>query len=179
MAISQFFNELKVGFLFSYIAPLAFVLFVTLLKEGTDDFFRYKRDQETNNTKYNKLTFEGKKKILSKDIKIGDMLEIHQNEKVPADMIILKSFGNDTSQGVFIRTDQLDGETDWKLRKAPPSTQKHETTHELLMKNFFIIADAPDKKIYDFNGVLVYFEKNEDVNLSKFSVFFYYRIILI
>jgi len=157
MAISQFFDELKVGFLFSYIAPLAFVLFVTLIKEGIDDVYRYQRDQESNNAKYNKITLEGKKTIKSRDIKIGDVIEIHQNEKVPADMIILKSF-EESSGGVFIRTDQLDGETDWKLRKAPPSTQKFHTINDILDRNFIIIVDPPEKKIYEFNGVLVHLE---------------------
>ena len=36
------------GFLFTYIAPLAFVLSVTMLKEGYDDFGRYRRDKEAN-----------------------------------------------------------------------------------------------------------------------------------
>ena len=49
MVISQFFDSLKVGLLFSYIAPLVFVLFVTLVKEALDDIYRYKRDKEENN----------------------------------------------------------------------------------------------------------------------------------
>jgi len=158
MAFSQFFDELKVGFLFSYIAPLAFVLLVTLIKESIDDFYRYRRDQETNNARYNKITLEGKKIIKSRDIKIGDVLEIHQNENVPADMIILKSF-EENAGGAFIRTDQLDGETDWKLRKAPPSTQKYDSIYEILAKNFLIVVDPPEKKIYEFNGVLIYHQK--------------------
>ena len=38
IAISQFVPFLKVGFLFTYVAPLAFVLMVTMFKEGYDDF---------------------------------------------------------------------------------------------------------------------------------------------
>jgi hypothetical protein len=34
----------KVGFLFTYVAPLIFVLSITVVKEGYDDFQRYKRD---------------------------------------------------------------------------------------------------------------------------------------
>jgi phospholipid-translocating ATPase len=40
------------GFLFTYISPLAFVLVVTLLKEAWDDLQRYSRDKEMNNKKY-------------------------------------------------------------------------------------------------------------------------------
>ena len=52
MAVSQFFDSLKVGFLFSYIAPLALVLFITIFKEGYDDYYRYLRDKEENNSKF-------------------------------------------------------------------------------------------------------------------------------
>ena len=37
IALSQFIPALKVGYLFTYIAPLAFVLLITLIKEGVDD----------------------------------------------------------------------------------------------------------------------------------------------
>lgn len=37
ICLSQLFPALKVGFLFTYVAPLAFVLVVTLLKEAWDD----------------------------------------------------------------------------------------------------------------------------------------------
>jgi len=41
-----------VGFLFSYVAPLIFVLVMALLKEAWDDFKRYKRDKEANSQQY-------------------------------------------------------------------------------------------------------------------------------
>ena len=37
ITLSQFIPPLKVGYTFTYIAPLAFVLLVTLAKEGWDD----------------------------------------------------------------------------------------------------------------------------------------------
>lgn len=38
IALTQFIPVLKVGFLFTYIAPLAVVLAVTMAKEAYDDF---------------------------------------------------------------------------------------------------------------------------------------------
>jgi len=38
----------KVGLLFSYVAPLVFVLTLTILKEAYDDYKRMVRDRETN-----------------------------------------------------------------------------------------------------------------------------------
>lgn len=45
-----------------------------------------------------------------------------QNQRVPADMVLLRTSEKDG--GCFIRTDQLDGETDWKLRLAVQDTQR-------------------------------------------------------
>lgn len=52
IALSQFVDMLKVGFLFTYVAPLVLVLGFTLLKEAYDDLNRKKRDSETNNQTY-------------------------------------------------------------------------------------------------------------------------------
>jgi phospholipid-translocating ATPase len=49
-------------------------------------------------------------------MKVGDIIKVHQNERIPADMILL--YTTEKGGSIFIRTDQLDGETDWKLRKA-------------------------------------------------------------
>jgi phospholipid-translocating ATPase len=50
----------------------------------------------------------------AKDIKVGDILKLHENQRVPCDSLLLQVR---TKTGItFIRTDQLDGETDWKMR---------------------------------------------------------------
>ena len=123
IALSQFVPFLKVGFLFTYIAPLAFVLVVTLIKEGWDDFNRFRRDKNLNNEAYAVLARQEQGlgrivPIASKDIKVGHIIKITQGQRVPADLILFKT--TERSGNVFIKTDQLDGETDWKLRKAIP-----------------------------------------------------------
>jgi phospholipid-translocating ATPase len=50
----------------------------------------------------------------------------------------------------FIRTDQLDGETDWKLRLASPC-RSHWTSRSSRLK---IVAGKPDKKVNDFVGAV-------------------------
>jgi len=75
------------------------------------------KDRDLNNKKYEKLIKDGTfKKITSANIKVGDIIKICKDERVPADAVLL--YTTEKSGGVFIRTDQLDGETDWKLRKA-------------------------------------------------------------
>ncbi len=57
----------------------------------------------------------------SANVRVGDIIKICQNDRVPADCVLL--YTTEKSGSVFIRTDQLDGETDWKLRKACGMTQ--------------------------------------------------------
>ena len=52
ISLSQFISVLKVGYLFTYIAPLAFVLILTIIKEAYDDIKRYQKDREVNLHKY-------------------------------------------------------------------------------------------------------------------------------
>ena len=155
IAISQFVPFLKVGFLFTYIAPLAFVLIVTMFKEGVDDFNRFRRDKELNNAQFAVLQRQQTglatiEPIASKDIRVGMVIKIVQNQRVPADLILFKT--TEASGGVFIKTDQLDGETDWKLRKAIPFTQKQK--EEFLVHNDgdYVLADPPNDQIYKFMG---------------------------
>ena len=66
---------------------------------------------------YRKLTINGTyATVTSENMRVGDVIKVHQNERVPADLLLL--YTTEKSGAVFIRTDQLDGETDWKLRKA-------------------------------------------------------------
>lgn len=52
ISVSQFVPALKVGFLFTYVAPLVFVLLITMLKEAFDDISRMRKDTEINNKRY-------------------------------------------------------------------------------------------------------------------------------
>lgn len=93
-------------------------------------------------------------KVTSADMKVGDIIKVLHNERVPADLLLL--FTTEKSGGVFIRTDQLDGETDWKLRKAVGMTQqKHQQCPETLFNTkAHIVANPPTEQIYDFKGFI-------------------------
>lgn len=139
----------------------------------------------------------------SRDLKVGDVLKLGKDQRVPADVVILKSYTNESvpvttepdvapvesllvdpisdppidqsaetiaeghestsrlgntpsadAGGVgetFIRTDQLDGETDWKLRLGSPLTQMLEPSEFVRLR---VIAGKPDKKVNEFIGTV-------------------------
>ncbi len=69
-------------------------------------------------------------------------------------MVILYTMEEDGT--VFIRTDQLDGETDWKLRKAVTITQdyvKNNTEDALFSLTAGVKSEAPRLDIYKFEGL--------------------------
>ena len=267
VALSQAIPPLRIGYLSTYVAPLAFVLVITLGKEALDDIARRKRDAEANKEEYTVLRLRdsskvsgiiGKRKrrsrlssnkngirgvskcsrldaieeeeeglgkdnqgalsnievdeidIKSRDLKVGDILKLGKDQRVPADLVILKSYSTDSSITVpsipapsltsshelddmteplqespistnlntginteqpttlatststsnshgagetFIRTDQLDGETDWKLRLASPLTQSLDPRDFTRLK---IVAGKPSKEVNEFVGTVEY-----------------------
>jgi len=163
VALSQFIPQLKIGFITTYIAPLAFVLCITMGKEAYDDFQRNQRDREANSQKYLILEppTDGQvtspiddgphtRFVPSSSLRIGDLVHLEKNQRVPADLILLRT--SDQSGTCFIRTDQLDGETDWKLRVAVPACQKLVSDRDLLSLDAEIYADPPIKDIHTFVG---------------------------
>ncbi|KAI8816347.1 putative NEO1-P-type ATPase [Fimicolochytrium jonesii] len=150
VALSQFVPALKIGYLFTYFGPLSFVLLVTIGKEGNDDWKRYQRDEEANSQLYQRLTDSGFVEVPSSDLKVGDFVLIEKNQRVPADCVLLRT--TESSGACFIRTDQLDGETDWKLRVAVPYTQNLGNDQALLRLRGSVYAEKPHKDIHMFVG---------------------------
>jgi len=252
VALSQAIPALRIGYLTTYIAPLAFVLVITMGKEAYDDIARRQRDNEANSEAYTVLDFSGacssgisgnpanrlvssslrnhrhrhrqftqrdrlsdigeeeeltegdgtaisppslrvheiSKK--SRDLKVGDVIKLSKGQRVPADVVILQCSTIETTQNrsadedlssllvdtdevhndggssaagkvdqqnaegtssgeTFIRTDQLDGETDWKLRVASALTQS------LPLRDFTrvrVTGGKPDKKVNEFIGTV-------------------------
>lgn len=169
IAISQIFPPLRVGFLFTYVAPLAIVLCITIIKEAVDDIKRYKRDKEANNQKFNKISKTGLVEITAAEIKVGDIIQIKKDERIPADMILL--YTTEKGNSIFLRTDQLDGETDWKLRKPVAVTQSIGNPMKIASEDAYLLADPPSKQIYYFNGLFMIqqgtYSKKEALSLEQ------------
>lgn len=124
ISLSQIFNSYRIGPPITSIAPWVFVLFLTLGKEAIDDFKRYVRDKEANSEKYKKIMRDGIHIVPSSTLCVGDLVILEKNQRVPADMVVLKT--QEIEGQCFIRTDQLDGETDWKLRNAVSSVNSQD-----------------------------------------------------
>lgn len=148
VALSQAWPPLRIGYLSSYVVPLAFVLGVTISKEAWDDILRRRRDNEANAESY-ELANTGMR-VPAKQLRVGDVVVLYTNQRVPADLVVLRS--SEHNGETFIRTDQLDGETDWKLRSACQLTQN--MPRPSLFDEVTVQCNAPEKSISSFQGTL-------------------------
>ncbi|XP_063555397.1 probable phospholipid-transporting ATPase IIB isoform X11 [Gorilla gorilla gorilla] len=150
ISCSQFVPALKIGYLYTYWAPLGFVLAVTMTREAIDEFRRFQRDKEVNSQLYSKLTVRGKVQVKSSDIQVGDLIIVEKNQRIPSDMVFLRT--SEKAGSCFIRTDQLDGETDWKLKVAVSCTQRLPALGDLFSISAYVYAQKPQMDIHSFEG---------------------------
>ncbi|XP_065084245.1 probable phospholipid-transporting ATPase IIA isoform X2 [Ochlerotatus camptorhynchus] len=166
MAVSQFIPDIRIGYLYTYWGPLGFVLAVTISREAIDDLRRHKRDREVNSQKYKRFISADKppEQVSSSKLKVGDIIIVEKDERVPADLILLRT--SDKSGAVFVRTDMLDGETDWKLRLAVPATQKLPSHNDLFNMGASLYVEKPQRDIHTFIGTYSKLEGSEDEGLT-------------
>uniref|UniRef100_A0A336KXN3 Phospholipid-transporting ATPase n=1 Tax=Culicoides sonorensis TaxID=179676 RepID=A0A336KXN3_CULSO len=166
MALSQFIPEIRIGLPYTYWGPLSFVLLVTIFRELVDDVRRHRRDKEINSQKYKRLTGHNQAELVpSSKLRVGDIIIVEKDERIPADLVLLRT--SDKSGAVFVRTDQLDGETDWKLRLAVPATQKLGEDSELFTIDASIYIEKPQKDIHSFIGTFTNGNEEESLDLQN------------
>lgn len=150
------------------------MLSITIGKEAYDDYKRNLRDREANGQKYlvvdppspssnnlssTLLTTLSTRALPSSSLLVGHLVKLSKNDRVPADMVLL--WTADPTGTCFVRTDQLDGETDWKMKIAVAETQAlggeggrgvASIGSEGGGVQAEIYADAPMKDIHTFIG---------------------------
>ncbi|ORC90848.1 phospholipid-translocating P-type ATPase (flippase) [Trypanosoma theileri] len=115
VACLQFISVIAPVSPLSTILPLAFAFSLTALKEGYDDIKRHRQDALYNNKKRHVLNPHTMSWQLRRNytIRVGDVILLEENEELPCDVVVVAA----SSQTVYIRTDNLDGELDLKPKE--------------------------------------------------------------
>ena len=155
IAILQSIPEISPLSPYSAYFPLLFVLMVSIIREGIEDFRRYRSDRKTNMMGFKKLLSKGQLwDIQSKDIKVGDILLVEENSTFPADMILLKSSGE---LNCYIQTSSLDGEKNLKKRTIPLNFEEYVKPFD--EKDFQwvgrVVTEHPTIDLYSFKGKMI------------------------
>ena len=111
---------------------------------------RRHKDREVNSTRYIKLTERGWVSVSSSQLKVGDIVEVGKGVRAPADLLLLRT--TETSGACFIRTDQLDEETEWKLRLSVTTTQRLGREEDLLKTQSSVHAEKVKRIFTDLLG---------------------------
>lgn len=136
--------------------PVTFVLGVTAVKDLFEDRRRGASDKRINNSTC-RVYEQGDrryKKVAWKDVRVGDLVHLSNNEVIPADILLIRS--SDPHGYCYIDTCNLDGESNLKQRQVPYGFEKH---HDKPVPDFFkshIEVDPPTTKIYRFHGAIVH-----------------------
>ncbi|GAA0158619.1 primary active transporter [Lithospermum erythrorhizon] len=133
------------------ILPLAFVLFVTAVKDAYEDYRRHRSDRIENNRLADVWVDGQFQKKRWKEIRVGEIVKVSADETMPCDMVVLST--SDSTGVAYVQTINLDGESNLKTRYA-----KQETQMKILEKGGFsglIKSEKPNRNIY---GFLAYME---------------------
>jgi len=147
---------------FSTLATLAMMMTVTAFMAAVDDIKRNQADEGVNGQSAsvaNPATGREEKDRTWTDVVVGNFLVVQKDEEIPADVVLFYSSGE--GGNCYVSTANLDGETNLKLKSAPPSTQaavagadksREDVLKDLLRLEGKLTAEAPNKSIHDFNG---------------------------
>ncbi|XP_068181058.1 phospholipid-transporting ATPase IG isoform X1 [Antennarius striatus] len=125
--------------------PLFFVITVTAIKQGYEDWLRHKADNEVN--KYPVTVLEGGRRIRkeSEKIKVGDVVEVEEDETFPCDLVLLQSSKEDGT--CFVTTASLDGESNHKTHYTVPDIDE-----DLESLSATVECEQPQPDLYKFVG---------------------------
>ncbi|XP_036424984.1 phospholipid-transporting ATPase 11C isoform X3 [Colossoma macropomum] len=135
--------------------PLFFVITVTAIKQGYEDWLRHKADNEVN--KYPVIVLEDGRSIRkeSEKIKVGDIVEVVEDETFPCDLILLQSSRDDDT--CFVTTASLDGESNHKTHYTVSDTEK-----DLQSLSATIECEQPQPDLYKFVGRMYIYKTGHD-----------------
>ncbi|ANQ10969.1 Phospholipid-transporting ATPase [Plasmodium coatneyi] len=261
VSLLQIIPIFNTGYVFTFVAPLIFIIFVSLINEVVDDLKRFIKDLENNNEIYYALLENGNfEKIYSKDIKVGDIILIKSKQRAPADCILLRNlskneeytfkveekkfFGsiklnknsnvynkinknyyhfnknidneliddrynesnnnlsetsnhqlfsenekslnagkekkyllkdkseksgasNETANYTYVKTDKIDGETDWKIKYPISIFQNLKKLKDFFTIDILFILEQPKNDIYKIEGSFVIFKYNPHGDFQK------------
>jgi phospholipid-translocating ATPase len=92
------------------------------------------------------------KDIRWQDLHVGDYVQIRNDEDVPADVVVLSTSEPDSI--CYIETQNLDGETNLKVRQGLEGTSDIQTEHDCEQASFYIESEPPHVNIYQYNAVM-------------------------
>uniref|UniRef100_A0A8D0H4E5 Phospholipid-transporting ATPase n=1 Tax=Sphenodon punctatus TaxID=8508 RepID=A0A8D0H4E5_SPHPU len=130
--------------------PLFFVITVTAIKQGYEDWLRHRADKEVNKSAVFVVENAKHVKKESEKIKVGDIIEVATDETFPCDLIFLSSSSDDGT--CYVTTASLDGESNFKTHYAVRDTTVLCTSEAIDSLSATIECEQPQPDLYKSLG---------------------------
>ncbi|XP_016107925.1 probable phospholipid-transporting ATPase IF isoform X1 [Sinocyclocheilus grahami] len=141
--------------------PLFFVITVTAIKQGYEDWLRHKADNEVNGAPVFVVRSGSLVQTRSKNIRVGDIVRVAKDETFPADLVLLSS---DRVEGTcHITTTSLDGETNLKTHYSVPETAVSQSVSRLESLQAVVECQQPEADLYRFVGRITVTQQGEEI----------------
>ncbi|XP_020223409.1 probable phospholipid-transporting ATPase 4 [Cajanus cajan] len=139
----------------SMIAPLAFVVGLSMAKEALEDSRRFLQDVKVNRRKVSFHKGDGEFGLRSwQNIMVGDVVKVEKDQFFPADLLLLASSYED---GIcYVETMNLDGETNLKVKRSLEATLSLDNDGAFKDFSGTIYCEDPNPSLYTFIGNFEY-----------------------
>nr|XP_046224207.1 phospholipid-transporting ATPase IH-like [Oncorhynchus gorbuscha] len=140
--------------------PLFFVITVTAIKQGYEDWLRHKADCSINECPVDMVQQGTVVRTQSSKLRVGDVVMVREDETFPCDLILLSSSRGDGT--CYVTTTSLDGESSHKTYYAVPDTMAFKTEQEVHSLHATIECEQPQPDLYKFVGRINIYKERED-----------------
>uniref|UniRef100_A0A3P9P581 Phospholipid-transporting ATPase n=1 Tax=Poecilia reticulata TaxID=8081 RepID=A0A3P9P581_POERE len=147
--------------------PLFFVIIVTAIKQGYEDWLRHKADKAVNQCLVQVVQHGKVSRKHSRKLTVGDVVYVKEDESFPCDLILLSSSRDDGT--CYVTTASLDGESSHKTYHAIQDTKAYKTEEEVNYIHATIDCEQPQPDLYKFRGNINIYMGNEPVSRSLAS----------
>ncbi|XP_030365357.1 phospholipid-transporting ATPase IK isoform X2 [Strigops habroptila] len=140
---------------YTLLFPLSCLLIIRGLRDLVDDIGRHQSDRNINSRPCEILSGKSFRWQKWRDICVGDIVRLHKESFVPADMLLLCS--SEPSSLCYVETVDIDGETNLKFRQALLVTHQ-ELVREESMAAFDgrVTCEEPNSRMHSFTGTLAW-----------------------
>ncbi|OIW15908.1 hypothetical protein TanjilG_04443 [Lupinus angustifolius] len=139
----------------SMIAPLGFVVGLSMAKEALEDFRRFLQDVKVNGRKASIHKGDGVFGPRAwQNIMVGDIIKVEKDQFFPSDLLLLSSSYED---GIcYVETMNLDGETNLKVKRCLEATLCLDSDEAFKGLSGTIHCEDPNPNLYTFVGNFEY-----------------------